>query len=541
MNCGELGNVRTAQVKTLFALGMNDQPASADSGLLTPDEQAEAARVTGAYLGMTASERSALAQLDELKALSGARERIVISYALADQTGRALREGAAVQALRRAFPELPLHGGLAGEEQLDMLVSPAAALEALSVRLSDAADGKGELGDAFLQAFAALDADPPSREALLSVTKRLAQPPERRLNSALARSLYGRPVMSVSRLETFAQCPYRHFVRYGLAPQETPQPGVDRAELGTLYHAAAERFTQAVTALPQFPEVDRETCDKLMDEAVAPLIEDWRASPMGASERGAAIARRIAKTARQAGRTILSQFSGGGFRPMRTELVFGQNGVAPIMLELPDGSFVYLQGRIDRVDALDADGRVIRVIDYKSGAKKFDPTMAYWGIQLQLLIYLAAALSQIPGSRAAGFFYCRIADPTIKTASRVKEEVERQLAKKLALAGVSLSDVEILRAQDSAHAAMITKDGTPSARSKNALADEDALSAMVAFARRKAAELAGDAYAGAIDDAPAQYRDFSACETCAYAAVCGFDPAVKPRRRIGKKSVEDLR
>lgn len=47
------------------------------------------------------------------------------------------------------------------------------------------------------------------------------------------------------------------------------------------------------------------------------------------------------------------------------------------MLELADGSFVYLQGRIDRVD-MAADGAV-RIIDYKSGGKKFDPTLVYWG------------------------------------------------------------------------------------------------------------------------------------------------------------------
>ena len=41
--CGEIGNVRTAQVDTLFAVGMNDMPPAADSGLLTPQEQQEAA------------------------------------------------------------------------------------------------------------------------------------------------------------------------------------------------------------------------------------------------------------------------------------------------------------------------------------------------------------------------------------------------------------------------------------------------------------------------------------------------------------------
>ena len=224
---------------------------------------------------------------------------------------------------------------------------------------------------------------------------------------------------------------------------------------------------------------------------------------------------------------------------MQTELVFGQNGVAPITLELADGSRVYLQGRIDRVDVLE-DGRRIRVIDYKSGAKKFDPTMAYWGLQLQLLLYLAAALEEIPGAQPAGFFYCRIADPTVKTESRIREEVERQIAKRLALAGVSLSDVEILRAQGEAHAAMVTKDGRPSAAHRGAMADEQRMQELVAFARDKAAQLAQEVYRGAIDDSPAELAPYVACQSCRYAAVCGFDPAVKPRRRLAKKTIDDL-
>ena len=537
--CGDIGNVRTAEVVTLFALGMNDAPGAEDGSLLTQQEREQAAEATGAYLGMTAAERAALAQLDTLKALSGASGRVQLSYALADETGHALREGTAVQALRRLFQALTVTGGLVREEQAQMLTAPGPALEALSVRLSEAADNQAEPGEEERAAFRALRENGQGRDALLSVTRRLGAPQQRSLPGAQARALYGRPVMSVSRLETFAQCPYRHFVRYGLVPQEPVEPGVDRAELGTLYHEAAERFTRAATAQPGFPELPPELCDRLMDEAVEPLIERWRSSPLGKSARGAAVARRIGRTARRAGRTIVSQFAGGRFRPMQTELVFGQNGVAPITLELADGSRVYLQGRIDRVDVLE-DGRRIRVIDYKSGAKKFDPTMAYWGLQLQLLLYLAAALEEIPGAQPAGFFYCRIADPTVKTESRIREEVERQIAKRLALAGVSLSDVEILRAQGEAHAAMVTKDGRPSAAHRGAMADEQRMQELVAFARDKAAQLAQEAYRGAIDDSPAELAPYVACQSCRYAAVCGFDPAVKPRRRLAKKTIDDL-
>jgi len=279
----------------------------------------------------------------------------------------------------------------------------------------------------------------------------------------------------------------------------------------------------------------------VMRQAVKPLIDGWRRSPLGESARGEAIARRIAKTARRAGRNILSQFAQSRFVPMYYEMAFGKNGIAPIMLELTDGTVVYLQGRIDRIDVLDEKEKCIRVIDYKSGAKKFDPTMAYFGIQLQLLLYLAAAVERIPGARAAGFFYCRIADPTIRSESRVKEEIEAQLAKKLALSGISLSDVEILRAQDGRHVQMITRDGKPSGTYRASMADAEQMDAMTAFARRKAAQLAEDVYAGKIGDDPAALGQYSACATCRFGAVCGFDPSVRRRRYLLKKSIEDLR
>lgn len=537
--CGEIGNVRTAEVGTLFAIGMNDAAGSQDAALLTAEERTEASDKTGAYLGMTDSERAALAELDALKALCGAKERLLVSYALSDETGGALREGSVVQALRRLFPDLPVRGGLADREQEAMLISPDAALEALSVRLSEAADGKSELSEAMKNAYAAMNASDAAREKLTSVTKKLSQQPHRSIAAAQAKALYGRPVMSVSRLETFAECPYRHFVAYGLAPQRHVEPGVDFAELGTLYHEAAEHFTRAATAQPDFPNLDPALCDALMDEAVSPLIDVWRESPLGSSNRGASVARRIRRKARLAGRNIVSQFVSSAFRPLKTELVFGKNGVAPFLLELADGTHVFLQGRIDRIDIMQ-DGH-IRVIDYKSGGKKFDPTMVYYGLQLQLLLYLAAALVSIPGSEASGFFYCRIADPTVKTDSRIKAEVERQIAKKLSLSGISLSDVEILRAQGERHAAMVTRDGKPSGLYKSQMADQETMSAMVDFAKTRAANLAGDAYRGEIDDSPATFMAFNACATCDYAAICGFDPTTKPRRRLQKKQAEDLR
>ena len=536
--CGEIGNVRPPRLKTLFALGMNDSAAQQSGGLFTPQEQSDAAAATGAYLGMSPAEREALYQLDELKMLSSAGERLYVSYALADETGKALREGSAVSGLRRLFPQLRVSGGLLSKERESMLAAPDAAAEALAAHLSDAADG-APLEDAYIQAYAALSKTESGQETLLAVTRSLGEKAPKQLTGTQARALYGRPVMSVSRLETFAQCPYRHFVRYGLTPEEPQEPGVDRAELGTLYHEAAERFTKKAVSLPQFPDIGEADCERIMDEALKPLLDAWKKSPLGETARGESVARRVRRTAQRAGKNIIAQYASSRFVPVDQEMIFGQKGAAPITLELADGTFVYLQGRIDRIDVL--DGTHLRVVDYKSGAKQFDPTMVYYGMQLQLLLYLAAALHELPGMHAGGLFYCRIADPTVKTESRIREEVEKQIAKKLSLAGISLSDVQVLGAQSAQHAAMITKEGKPSGTYRGQMATGEELDAMVDFARRKAAQLAGSAYAGEIADYPAVHGAFNACSYCRYSAICGFDPATGRRKQLIKKSIEDIR
>ena len=101
--------------------------------------------------------------------------------------------------------------------------------------------------------------------------------------------------------------------------------------------------------------------------------------------------------------------------------------------------------------------------------------------------------------------------------------------------------MRILKAHGGAQAAMIAKNGQPSGRYAASLADAQTMDAMTRFARDKAAALATQAYAGAIDDLPVRDQQFSACDTCRYAAVCGFDPQVRPYKRLKKKSIEDLK
>ena len=531
--CGEVGNLRAGEVRAAFLLGMNDGEHAGETALFTPEERAKV-ETDGVIFGLTEEEREAVDTLDLLKAACGAKERLFVSYALADEMGAALREGRLIPALRRLYPALPVQGG-AQEEELDaMLCAPAPAAEAIALRIR----GEEELPPAYGAAAAWLASDEKGREALEAIAGKLRPPLPLRLPAQKARALYRTlDTMSVSRLETYAACPFRYYVRYGLRPTEARAQGVDRQQLGTLYHAAAEGFLSAARREPDFPNLPEATTQRLMDEATAELLQAWRASPFGESRRGEAAARRIQRTAGRVAKTILRQLGEGAFRPEAMELGFGMGDLPPLCIELADGERLLLKGRIDRVDIW-AEGRALRIIDYKSGSKEFDATRVYYGLQLQLLLYLSAALRAFPGLRAGGLFYLRMADPTIATDSRVKEEVEAQIAEKLKLAGLCLGEVELLRAMDARHRRMIGANGAQR-WGKGETVSAAQMQGLIDYAGKKAASLAQEAHSGAIPISPYRMAGAAeeACTYCAYRAICGIDPATR-RRKLAKQSLD---
>lgn len=63
-----------------------------------------------------------------------------------------------------------------------------------------------------------------------------------------------------------------------------------------------------------------------------------------------------------------------------------------MVLTLHDGRKIALRGKIDRIDRWEGDeGVYLLVSDYKSSHRDIDPTRLWYGLQLQLLLYLQAA------------------------------------------------------------------------------------------------------------------------------------------------------
>ena len=352
----------------------------------------------------------------------------------------------------------------------------------------------------------------------------------------------------MSRLEEFASCPFKHFVTYGLRPQILREWKVDPIETGTFYHDGLDRFAKLARTEPGFPDLPEERVERMMDEAIEPLLAELMEGPMGDGDRSLARFTQARAALRRAGVTIARQLAAGRFSVYATEAAFGyEGGLPPIVLKLHDGREVMLRGRIDRVDRYDTpDAAYLRVIDYKSSQKSLDAAKTWWGLQLQLLLYLDVCTRAVPNAKPAGAFYFYVADPLVESGSDAKEAAEGELRKLLMLRGVTLYDVEVMEATDAGEVPCVL----PPVRQKSGELRKDAkaltlaeMNALMRHARETAEELAGGLYGGGTEISPSRDGSQTACDLCELRDLCHFDAEASdaPYRDVPDMSMDELR
>ncbi len=230
----------------------------------------------------------------------------------------------------------------------------------------------------------------------------------------------GDPV-SPTRLETYATCPYRYFLKHQLRVEPVDEPEaierIDALERGSLIHAILERFLRAIGREDPPSSARREA-------HLERLIEIAREEGADRERRGVTGRPLVwAMDQRQINEDLVRWYdhevagAGDGLLPGAFEVSFGPvryglgtsdqtiSSDEPLVLRA-GARELRLQGRIDRVDWDDARTR-FRVIDYKTG-KPRDKTAFDHGQALQLPVYLQAAarlLGMSPSDGEAQYFY----------------------------------------------------------------------------------------------------------------------------------------
>jgi ATP-dependent helicase/nuclease subunit B len=219
----------------------------------------------------------------------------------------------------------------------------------------------------------------------------------------------------------------------------------------------------------------------------------------------------------------------------------GEDSLPGWALELSGGHRLVLRGRVDRVDLCPGDRpgeTLLVVIDYKSSARKLDPTRLHHGLELQLPAYLNALVSVGSGRPefgcgrlvAAGAFYVNLRGEVRTAASRGQADTNRVLGyqhsgrfRADALHRFDNRDVS----KGDQFRYWRRKDGNFAERGNEAVSAE-AMGALLrqneAFLRRHAeAIFAGDARVW-----PYRQGQRTACELCPCRPICRFDPWSQP-------------
>ena len=518
---GEAGHMLPGRTEALLCMGMQDNIMNvSESGVLTETERKMLEEHSGRGVGMSTDLKVSLRRSDYYRTFALPSRYLKLSWSLGNETGDPLLPAHITEDVKKLFPNCRTGGSTVGDGSDEIPYSPAAAMEGLPVRLLGIRNGEAEdLNTEWKRALKCLWEDPDYREKLLRVLKTL-QPeeipetidPDKALRLFLTRSV------SISRLETYAQCPYRHFMRYGLEPSEREVFEFGRNERGSFWHEALDRYLKAGG-----PDRDEKAAEELLDGILNELTEEWKDGPLREDAYGEWEGRDTIRQLRGAAR-ILNLFTGNSeFRTVATEQKFGgEDGLPPVILKPAGSGQVALRGTVDRIDMYNG---WVRIIDNKSSKKTLDPARMEQGDQLQLMLYLKAVLDGMPGTKPAGAMYFPIPEPNVTSPTDDPEKAAAEHMKKGRFNGVAVNDPDVLRAMDRSRemhslGKVLNTDGSISKNSKWVISQET-MTGLMDAAVRKAEELCVNMRSGDVRVAPLGKENELPCRFCEYRAVCG--------------------
>lgn len=553
---GDMERTRLRQVKVLFFLGVNDGniPKAASKGGIISDMDREFLRESELELAPSPRQQMYIQRFYLYLNMTKPSRRLYLAYSKVNNGGKSIRPAYLVDVVRQLYPNVEVgHPQL--RSPLEQIVTRQEGLGYLAEGLREYAEGvmSGERQQEFFTLYQVYGEGELQEVRSFLTDAAFVRYEDQNLPAAVARALYGVQLEnSVTRLETFAACAYRHFLQYGLSLKERQEFSFESVDMGNVYHETLERFAEKLAEHHytwfDFPEeFARSTVAEILEAEAAA----YKNTVLYASARNEYALTRMARILVRTVLTLQRQLRRGSFVPESFELSFQHaEDLESVNVALSNGEKMRLRGRIDRIDAAsDEENIYVKVIDYKSGNKKFDLAALYYGLQLQLVVYMNAAMEleakKHPRKKIvpAAMLYYHIDDPSVETPVELSpEEINEEIAKKLRMNGVVNSEpyvVGLLDGQMGDRSDVIPverkKDGSFSARSS--VLSEQELKTVSDYVSRKIAELGREIMDGRISLNPYEKGKEEACTYCVYRNVCGFEPAMPG---CGRNKLEEL-
>ena len=497
---GEADRIRPSRPKIAFILGANQgvfPKYSDNSGVFLISERKELIE-----LGLCISDNSVYTAIEENYLVycnvCCATDMLFICYSLSSLKGEVLEPSAFVLSITdnlnpviTAEPK-PLTIG-------DNLPETEKSL------FSEFCRRAGDLNEAATIKSAFCDS-----ESVDNLVKTLSANSHKSITKENAQKLFGKDIyMSATKLDTFNRCKFSFFCKYGIKPQKIEPADFSVLQRGTIVHYVLERIISDYKET--IKDLSKAELDSLTDGYINEYLELVSGFSSIKTAKHSFIISKISRSLKEVVTHLAEEFAQSDFKPVSCELEIGNNG---IQLEFPynNGKLV-INGSIDRVDEYNG---YIRVIDYKTGSKKFKLPDVLFGLNIQMLLYLYA-VTKTQNNMAAGILY-------MPSKRDLNDEG-------MAMNGLILADMDIVTAMEKQNKGEFVpvlstnKDGSVSKR-LTSFATKEEFETIFAYIEKIMKDVGNEISNGKIEVAPVDGRESNACDYCDYKSVCGIESKI---------------
>lgn len=547
---GDMERTRLKDIKVMFFVGVNEGliPKNTSSSQMLSDMDRELLKDKAVRLAPTVRENVYIQRFYLYLALTKASEKLILSFSLQNAKGEGLKEAYLLGVLKRLFPRLCVKN-YADEEKKGPWSLPAFAEEEKSLFLHWV-EGLQDLeknmqNPVYREVYCRYKKNPAYQQMLeRALDAAFYENPHDRIGKAAASALYGNEIYnSATRLEQYAACAYAHFLRYGIKLKERVRYELRAVDLGTIAHSSLECFAGLLKETNKtWKDLQEEERDRMIVESIEETIHDYGNTILHSSKRNEYVIERVKRILKRTVWALQEQIRRGDFIPSDFELDFSSRQISSLKLRLNENQIMHLHGRIDRLDLLEREDEILlKVTDYKTGAVGFDGGLFYYGLQLQLMLYLHAAMEvkkkQYPNRyiTPAGIFYYKIKDPVVDYLQGEDEQaLKKRILKELRLDGPVNEDRDIVYALDRS-----LKEGEKNSdiipisfgkkgeysKSSQILSREEFL-AMTSYLKKKMQALGREMMEGNVGVNPYKMGSRDACLYCPYRGVCAYDEKI---------------
>lgn len=343
---------------------------------------------------------------------------------------------------------------------------------------------------------------------------------------------------SVSRFELYNECAYKYFLKYILKLQEREEFELSSIDLGNFCHEALQRYSDSLKEdKKSWKTLTHEEQEAYIEAAIGQTFESMPKVQTLEDSTQKYIVNTMKKTLRYTVDVITTQVRRGEFEPA----YFEENIKSVIRDNDTDEVVANFTGKVDRIDLTDSIDKAVRIIDYKSSGRKLSLDECYYGISMQLPIYMGVVIEKLKDKypnatlHPAAMLYYKMTNEFIKNDGYTMSELEEKRLQTNKMQGLLSADENDLRANDSTVGPEddqslrssivpyeVTAKGALSAKT-NAVERAD-MQTVIDYSMFSAANTAKKILAGEFDCQPARVGNrIDACKYCDYKSICHFD------------------